>query len=91
VDAGGKRFDGANKYVLRFAKDEIPPVDAFWSLTLHDKGSYLVDNPITRYTLGDRSHRALGPDGSLTSYIESESPGSDKREQLARRQRRGPP
>ena len=33
VDSDGKKLDGANKYVLRFAKDQIPPVDAFWSLT----------------------------------------------------------
>src|SRR5262249_46543150 len=59
VDADGKKFDGANKYVLRFPKDEIPPVDAFWSLTLYDKDSYLVDNPINRYALGDRSHCTL--------------------------------
>src|SRR5262245_38008409 len=78
VDADGKKFDGASKYVLRFAKDDIPPVDAFWSLTLYDKDSYLVDNPINRYALGDRSHCALGADGSLTLYIQSDSPGSDK-------------
>ena len=78
VDADGKKFDGANKYVLRFAKDEIPPVDAFWSLTLYDKDSYLVDNPINRYALGDRSKCALGADGSLTLYVQSDSPGPDK-------------
>src|SRR5262245_3840283 len=78
VDADGKRFDGANKYVLRFAKGEIPPVDAFWSLTLYDKDSYLVDNPINRYALGDRSNCKFGDDGSLTIYIQSESPGPDK-------------
>jgi len=78
VDADGKKFDGANKYVLRFAKDEIPPVDAFWSLTLYDKDSYLVDNAINRYALGDRSHCALGADGSLTLYVQSESPGTDE-------------
>jgi hypothetical protein len=78
VDADGKKFDAANKYVLRFAKDEIPPVDAFWSLTLYDKDSYLVDNPINRYALGDRSKCTLGADGSLTLYVQSESPGPDK-------------
>lgn len=77
VDSDGKKFDGASKYVLHFAKDEIPPVDAFWSLTLYDKDSYLVDNPINRYALGDRSKCKLGKDGSLTLYIQSESPGAD--------------
>ena len=78
VDADGQRFDGANKYVLRFAKDEIPPVDAFWSLTMYDNDSYLVDNPINRYALGDRSNMKRDPDGSLTIDIQSDSPGGDK-------------
>lgn len=78
VDADGQHLDGAHKYILRFAKAEIPPVDAFWSLTLYDKDSYLVENPLNRYALGDRSGCTIGPDGSLTVYIQSESPGADK-------------
>jgi hypothetical protein len=78
VDADGKRLDGANTYVLRFTKDEIPPVEAFWSLTLYDQDSYLVDNPLNRYALGDRSGCTLGADGSLTLYIQSKSPGAGK-------------
>src|SRR5262249_137618 len=71
VDWDGKKLDGANKSTLHSTKDEIPPVEAFWSLTLYDKDSYLVDNPINRYALGDRSGCKLGPDGSLTLYIQS--------------------
>jgi hypothetical protein len=78
VDADGKKLDGANKYTLHFSKDQIPPVDAFWSLTLYDKDSYLVDNPLNRYALGDRSNCKMGADGSLTLYIQNESPGADK-------------
>ena len=78
VDSGGAKLDGANKYVLQFSKEQIPPVDAFWSLTMYDKDSYLVDNPIDRYALGDRSNMKPGNDGSLTIYIQSESPGADK-------------
>jgi hypothetical protein len=78
VDADGQRFNGANRYILRFTKDQIPPVEAFWSLTLYDKDSYLVDNPIKRYALGDRSNLKVDRDGSLTLYIQSESPGADK-------------
>ena len=74
----GSKLNGANNYVLRFTKDQIPPVDAFWSLTMYDKDSYLVDNPIGRYALGDRSNMKLGDDGSLTIYIQSESPGQEK-------------
>ncbi|HVW03890.1 MAG TPA: DUF1254 domain-containing protein [Vicinamibacterales bacterium] len=90
VDADGKRFDGASQYVLRFAKDQIPPVDAFWSLTLYDKDSYLVDNPLNRYALGDRSHCAIAPDGSLTLYIQSASPGPDKEDNWLPAPKSGP-
>ena len=78
VDSDGQKLSGANKYVLRFAKDQTPPVDAFWSLTLYDKDSYLVPNPLNRYALGDRSNCKLGDDGSLTIYLQGESPGKDK-------------
>ena len=56
MDADGQPFNGANKYTLHFTKAEIPPVNAFWSLTMYDDDSYLVANPINRYALGDRSH-----------------------------------
>jgi hypothetical protein len=77
-DAEGKLLDGANKYVLHFTKKQIPPVNAFWSVTLYDNGSYLVPNPINRYALGDRSGMKFGDDGSLTIYIQNNSPGKDK-------------
>ena len=77
-DAEGKPFNGANKYTLTFKKDEIPPVNAFWSLTMYDKDAFLVDNLINRYALGDRSGMKSGDDGSLTLYIQNESPGKDK-------------
>ena len=37
VDSDGNKFEGANKYELHFTKDEIPPVDAFWSITMYDE------------------------------------------------------
>ena len=77
-DAEGKLLDGANKYVLHFTKKQIPPVNAFWSVTLYDNGSYLVPNPINRYALGDRGGMKFGDDGSLTIYIQNNSPGKDK-------------
>ena len=82
-DGDGNLLNGANKYVLHFTKAEIPPVNAFWSLTMYDAESYLVPNPINRYALGDRSGMKVGDDGSLTIYIQSESPGADKAGQLA--------
>ena len=75
ADADGKPYDGANKYVLRFVKEQLPPVNAFWSVTMYDGDSYLVDNPIDRYALGDRSTMKYADDGSLTISIQSDSPG----------------
>jgi hypothetical protein len=71
-------LNGANEYVLHFAKAEIPPVNAFWSLTMYDAESYLVPNPINRYALGDRSGMKAGDDGSLTIYIQNKPPGEDR-------------
>jgi hypothetical protein len=74
VDGGGDPYDGTNKYTLQFTKEQLPPVEAFWSLTMYDKDSYLVDNPINRYALGDRSDLAFADDGSLTLIIQSDAP-----------------
>lgn len=76
--ADGSPLEGGKKYVLRFSKDDIPPVNAFWSVTMYDKDSYFVHNPIKRYALGDRSRLKPDSDGSLPIYIQPESPGKDK-------------
>lgn len=78
VDSDGKPFDSEKKYVLHFAKDEIPPVRAFWSLTMYNDKQAFTDNPINRYAIGDRDKMKFGDDGSLTLYIQRESPGKDK-------------
>jgi len=83
IDADGNRLDGRYHYVLRFPKGGLPPVDAFWSLTMYktepDLRSFLVENSIGRYSVGDRT-RGLkyGEDGSLSIYIQHDSPGPDK-------------
>ncbi len=78
VDGEGKPLTGKNKYVMHFAKDQIPPVKAFWSLTLYNDKQAFVENPINRYAIGDRDKLKLNPDGSLDLYIQHESPGKDK-------------
>ncbi len=77
-DADGKPFSGEHNYTLTFTKGAWPPADAFWSMTLYDLEGYLVDNPLDRYAIGDRSGMKPNPDGSLTIYIQGESPGKDK-------------
>ncbi len=73
-----KKYNGEKKYVMRFAKGELPPVDGFWSLTMYDAGYFFVDNPLNRYTLSQRNKLKPNPDGSVDLYIQHESPGKDK-------------
>jgi hypothetical protein len=79
-DPSGSRFDGSkDAYVMRFEKDELPDVRAFWSMTMYSLPSQLmVENPINRYSIGDRSALRYEPDGSLVLYIQRESPGRMK-------------
>jgi hypothetical protein len=78
VDADGEQLNGAHRYELRL--DSMPPVDAFWSLTMYDVPKFLlVTNPIDRYSIGDRTPGLeVAGDGSLTIYLQHESPGPDK-------------
>lgn len=74
-DADGQLLNGANKYVVRFAKGALPPVRAFWSITLYNPQQRFIDNVLDRYAIGDRDNLTFGNDGSLVLYIQRESPG----------------
>jgi hypothetical protein len=78
IDAEGKPFSSDSRYLLHFSKDQIPPVRAFWSLTMYNEKQLLAANPIDRFAIGDRDKLAFNPDGSLDLYIQRESPGKDK-------------
>jgi len=81
VDSDGEKLDGANRYTLRFGADELPPVNAFWSLTMYEMpASLLVANPINRYLLNSTmlSDFIRDADGGITLYIQHDSPGKDK-------------
>ncbi|KLN57454.1 DUF1254 domain-containing protein [Variovorax paradoxus] len=75
-DAAGEPLTGERRYTLRFAPDALPPVDAFWSLTMYDTRDYmLVDNPIDRYAIGDRTPGLRrDADGGLTLHIQHARP-----------------
>ncbi len=81
VDADRQKVNGANRYTVRFAPGQLPPVNAFWSLTMYElPASLLVANPLNRYLLNSPmlpqfKHDA---DGGLTLLIQNESPGKDK-------------
>jgi len=80
--ANGTELDGSkHKYTLTFAKDQLPPVDAFWSVTMYDgKNQLLIKNPINRYLINSPMLPGMkkNKDGSLTLYIQKDSPGKDK-------------
>ena len=81
VDAEDAPLDASkNNYTMTFNKGEFPPVTAFWSLTMYDgKTQLLIDNPLKRYLLNSpmMDQFVLNKDGSLTLYVQKESPGKD--------------
>jgi hypothetical protein len=80
-DSAGAPLTGANSYTYHFAKGQLPPVNAFWSLTMYElPQSLLVANPLQRYLINSPMLASLVPDsdGGYTFYIQNESPGADK-------------
>lgn len=80
IDAEGKPLTGANRYILHFAKGELPPVHAFWSATMYElPQSLLVNNPIQRYLINSPMIPELKADGDggITLYIQNETPGKE--------------
>ena len=73
-----KKFNGANKYVMRFEKGQLPPAKGFWSITMYDQNYFFVPNPINRQNVSSRSKFKTNPDGSIDIYVQNESPGKDK-------------
>ena len=74
IDIDGNALNGANNYMIHFPEGQIPPVNAFWSLTMYNMEQFFVENPIDRYTIGDRSELVYNDDGSLDIYIQHEAP-----------------
>ena len=80
--AGGEPLDGSkNNYTLTFPAGQLPPVNAFWSVTMYDgKTQLLIENPINRYLVNSPMlpNMKKNADGSLTLYVQNKSPGADK-------------
>jgi hypothetical protein len=81
-EADGALLDGSKRnYTLTFPPHQLPPVQAFWSITMYDpKTTFLIQNPINRYLINSPMLPNLkkGADGSITLYIQKNSPGGDK-------------
>ena len=78
ADSDGVPLNGERTYVLHFDKDDLPPVNGFWSVTMYDTEGFVVANPLNRYALGDRDALTYNDDGSLDLYLQHESPGVDQ-------------
>ena len=74
VDQAGKPLDGTNTYTLHFEKDALPPVSAFWSVTVYDADGFQVANPLNRFALSSWMPLNYNPDGSLDIYYRERKP-----------------
>jgi hypothetical protein len=78
TDTDGNSLTGANRYTIDFAKGQLPQVGAFWSVTAYNSKQFFEENSIHRYAIGDRDKLKENGDGSLTLYVQHESPGTNK-------------
>jgi hypothetical protein len=81
LDNEGASLDGTNAYTLTFSKNSVPPVNAFWSLTMYElPSSLLTKNPINRYLINSPmlSQLKKNADGGFTIHVQHESPGKAK-------------
>jgi hypothetical protein len=78
ADADGQPLTGERDYVLHFEKEDLPPANGFWSVTMYDEEGFQVANPIDRFAIGDRDALTFNKDGSLDLYLQHENPGKDR-------------
>jgi hypothetical protein len=78
ADADGQPMEGSKSYVLHFDQATLPPVEAFWSITMYDAEGFQVANGLNRFAIGDRDALTYNADGSVDIYIQVQSPGADR-------------
>ncbi len=74
VDSGGRKLSGAHGYRLHFPPGQLPPNDAFWSLTATDTVGYMVSSPTGRSSVDDHSGLMTNPDGSVDVLLQPQAP-----------------
>jgi hypothetical protein len=79
-DDQGQALVGSNHYRLRIEKGQLPPTNAFWSITMYRMPDRLLaSNPIKRYSISDRTPGLqFGSDGSLEIHIQHDAPDKSK-------------
>ena len=80
ADADGRPFDGSHAYRIKFKPSDLPPVKAFWSITVYNAAMLLYANPLKRYVINSATLDRLVRDaaGGFTLYVQHESPGVEK-------------
>ncbi len=73
-DDAGQTLSGHHDYIMHFPAGQLPPNDAFWSLTMGDTKNRFVPNPINRYSVSDRSGLLPNADGAVDIYIQNAAP-----------------
>jgi len=86
VDGDGHQLRGIHGYMLHFPKSQVPPANAFWSLTLYNSHYYFVDNPIGRHAIvhkansDNRFQQVVNSDGSLDIYLQHFAPAAGRQQ-----------
>ena len=78
TDVDGEPVTGDTNYVIHFDAEQLPPVAAFWSITMYDAEGFQAANELDRFAIGDRDDLTYNGDGSLDIYIQHESPGPER-------------
>jgi hypothetical protein len=78
ADADGDAIKGEQSYTIHFDAERLPPVDAFWSVTMYDAEGFQSANELDRFAIGDRDALTYNEDGSLDLVIQHENPGPDR-------------
>jgi hypothetical protein len=76
-DDKGNPLTGANNYTIHFDRETLPPVNAFWSITLYDSEGFQVGNSLNRFAISSWMPFEYNPDGSLDLYFQNASPGKE--------------
>lgn len=78
ADANGEPMTGDKNYVLHFEAKDLPPVNAFWSITMYDADGFQTANELNRFAISSWMPLKKNSDGSLDLYIQHKNPGADK-------------
>jgi hypothetical protein len=78
ADADGQPVSGDHDYVMHFDADALPPVAAFWSVTMYDAEGFQAPNELHRFAIGDRDDLTYNADGSLDLYLQHAHPGRER-------------